>query len=178
MQCNECKKRPATLHLTQFINGTKMEIHVCDLCAEKKGYMNQQEDTYSIHELLSSLFNFGPSSIELQSNDFFQQVQDLECPKCKMMFQDFQKTGKFGCATCYEAFHDKIDAIFRKVHSGNTRHHGKIPKRKGIKFHQKQEIAQYQQHLHKLIEQEEFEQAAVVRDKIKKLQQREVGDDK
>lgn len=177
MQCSECKKRPATLHLTQYINGSKKEIHVCELCAQKKGYMQQQEDPYSLHELLSGLFNFGPSQIELQSSDFFDQVQTVECSKCHSTFDDFKRIGKFGCAECYDSFQDKIDSIFRKVHSGNTRHHGKIPKRKGQGLHKQREIAHYREKLQQLIASEQFEQAAIIRDKIKNLEQNEMGDD-
>src|SRR5699024_7465598 len=152
------------------------EIHVCELCAQKKGYIHQQEEPYSLHELLSGLFNFNPSSIELQSNDLFKQIKKVECSKCHTTFEDFQRIGKFGCANCYHSFQDRMDAIFRKVHSGNTRHHGKIPKRRGGDLHKKKEIAQFRSKLQQLIEQEEFEQAAIIRDKIKKLEDGGKGD--
>lgn len=170
MECNECKKRPATLHFTQIINGQKTEIQVCELCAKKKGYMNNSEESYSLHDLLTGLFNFSSSQIDLQNDDLFAQIEELECSKCKMTFNDFQRIGKFGCANCYDVFKVKLDSIFRRVHSGNTKHHGKIPKRKGGKLHTKKELEIYRIELQQLIEQEEFEQAAIVRDKIRKLE--------
>lgn len=116
MQCSECNKRPATLHLTQIINGKKTEIQVCELCAQKKGYMNNNEEAYSLHDLLSGLFNFGPSQLELQGDHFFNQIEDLECSKCHMSFQEFQRIGKFGCSTCYETFKSKLDSKIGRAH--------------------------------------------------------------
>lgn len=175
MKCSECNKRPATLHLTQIINGKKTELNVCEICASKKGYINQSEEAYSLHDLLTGLFNFGSSQLELQNENFFSSAEDLQCPKCKMTFNDFQRIGKFGCASCYDAFKSKLDSIFRRVHSGNTKHIGKIPKRKGAHLHTQREIETHREELQRLIEQEEFEQAAVVRDKIKKLEAEKDG---
>jgi|SRR5690625_4981682 len=176
MECNECKKRPATLHFTQIINGQKSEIQVCELCAKKKGYTMNNEEAYSLHDLLTGLFNFNSSTLDLQNENIFKQIEELECSKCNMSFNDFQRIGKFGCANCYNSFKAKLDSIFRRVHSGNTKHIGKIPKRKGGNLHMKKELEMFRNKLQQLIEQEEFEQAAVVRDEIKRLEQLKEGD--
>lgn len=178
MECSECQKRPATLHFTQIINGQKTEVKVCEVCAKKKGYMNYSDDTYSLHNLLTGLFNFGTgsSNIDLQNNNLFAEVKELQCSQCNITFNDFQRIGKFGCANCYDSFKTKLDSIFRRVHSGNTKHNGKIPKRKGGTLHTKKEIELYRKKLHELIEREEFEQAAIVRDQIKKLEEKKEGD--
>lgn len=176
MTCSECKKRPATLYFTQIINGEKTEIKVCEVCAAKKGYINQMEETYSLHDLLTGLFNFGSSQLELQNENIFKQIEELQCPKCKITFDDFQRIGKFGCVDCYSTFKLKLDSIFRRVHSGNTKHIGKIPKRKGVHLHTKKELESYRQQLQQLIEQEEFEKAAIIRDKIKSLETEKEGD--
>lgn len=36
MQCMECHERPAALHVTEIVNGTKRERHLCEQCAQKK----------------------------------------------------------------------------------------------------------------------------------------------
>jgi len=176
MKCNECKKRPASLHFTQIINGQKTEIQVCEVCATKKGYVNHKEDAYSLHDLLTGLFNFSSSQIDLQNPSLFDEIEELKCPKCNITFHDFQRIGKFGCASCYGTFKMKLDSIFRRVHSGNTKHNGKIPKRKGAHLHTKKEIELYRKKLQQLIEQEEFEKAAIVRDQIKNLEAKKEGD--
>lgn len=37
MQCQECGKRPATLHFTKIVNGEKTEFRICESCAREKG---------------------------------------------------------------------------------------------------------------------------------------------
>lgn len=174
MECSECQKRPATLHFTQIVNGQKTEIKVCEVCAKKKGYMTDSDDAYSLHDLLTGLFNFGTSNIDLQNN-IFAEVKELQCSQCNITFDDFQKIGKFGCASCYSSFKSKLDSIFRRVHIGNTKHMGKIPKRAGGKLHIKKELALYREKLQQLIANEEFEQAAIVRDQIKQLEKKAGG---
>ncbi|MEC5425613.1 UvrB/UvrC motif-containing protein [Virgibacillus sp. C22-A2] len=170
MECQECQQRPATLHFTQVINGNKKEVHVCEVCAKEKGYMTYPEDGYSLQNLLSGLFNFDSAKIESQHGKSFNQVKELQCPKCEMTFSDFKSTGKFGCAACYDTFSKRLESIFRRVHSGNTKHYGKIPKRKGGDLHTKKQLEGYKAELQSLIDNEAFEEAAKVRDKIKELE--------
>lgn len=170
MKCSQCKKRPATLHVTQVINGKKSNVQICDICAANKGYLNYSEETYSLHDLLKGLFNFDSSHIGLQDDKLFDKNKGLHCSKCDLTFDDFQRTGKFGCSQCYESFKSRLEPIFRRVHSGNTKHHGKIPKRQGKHLYRKREIEHYRNKLQKLIAEENFERAAVIRDEIKRLE--------
>src|SRR5690625_1342367 len=181
MKCQECHKRPATLHFTQVIHGNKTEIHVCEVCAKEKGYMSHSEEVYSLHNLLTGLFNFDSSEWSNQKKASFQEIKDTQCPKCEMTLAEFKRVGKFGCSECYHTFSSQLDPIFRRVHSGNTTHLGKIPKRKGGHLHLKKEMESLRTDLQVLIQNEEFEKAAVVRDEIKELEQtihdKEAGDE-
>ncbi|MBM7573121.1 UvrB/UvrC motif-containing protein [Aquibacillus albus] len=168
MDCQECQERPATLHFTKVVNGNKTEIHVCEQCAKEKGYVSYDEEAYSLHDLLSGLFNFNSSSIN--KNSEFVQSQVLTCDNCSMTYQDFTRVGKFGCAECYHAFSEHLNPIFRRVHSGNTTHDGKIPKRIGSDLSLKRTLSDYKEKLQNLIKNEEFEQAAKVRDQIKEIE--------
>ncbi|MDY0394871.1 UvrB/UvrC motif-containing protein [Virgibacillus halophilus] len=137
---------------------------------KEKGYMSYQTDGYSLHDLLTGLFNFENTSLSNKHKPAFQTVKDLQCPKCEMTFSEFKRIGKFGCAECYHTFADELDPVLRRVHSGNTAHQGKIPKRKGDTLHVKKQLEEYKAKLQTLIQDEAFEEAALVRDKIKELQ--------
>ncbi|UOQ44648.1 UvrB/UvrC motif-containing protein [Halobacillus salinarum] len=170
MECQECNQRPATVHLTQVINGQKTEVHVCEQCAKEKGYMNYGEEAFTLNDLLSGLFNTeGTHPISGQKSQSYSHSQQLKCPTCGLTYKEFARLGKFGCADCYKTFDDKLNPIFRRVHSGNTQHDGKIPHRQGGDLHLKKEAEDLKATLQKLIEQEEFEEAAKVRDKIRSL---------
>ncbi len=76
MDCEECKKRPATVHLTKIINNQKSELHLCEQCAKGKGEMYQG---FSFQDLLSGLLNY-----DNHKQDADQQVQ---CGTCGMTYQ-------------------------------------------------------------------------------------------
>jgi protein arginine kinase activator len=171
MECQDCHQRPATLHYTQVINGHKTEVQICEVCAKEKGYMTYPEEGYSLHHLLTGLFNFESNHLGSSHGTTIKKENDLQCQKCGLTFTEFKQIGKFGCDECYHTFAANLNPIFRRVHSGNTEHRGKIPKRMGGSLHLKKQLTTLKDELQNLIMNEEFEQAAVVRDKIKALEQ-------
>lgn len=168
--CQECKQRPATMHFTKIINGEKTEIHLCEHCAQEHGniFMFPENSGFSIHNLLSGLLNFESPIKETTPNTF--QMELLQCERCNMTYHQFTKIGRFGCSHCYDAFAKQLQPILKRLHSGNTIHAGKIPKRIGGTIHVRKQIEQLKQKLQELIAREEFEKAAEVRDQIRSLE--------
>lgn len=169
MECQECHQNPASLHFTQIINGQKTETHLCEQCAREKGEI--MSGGFSISNLLSGLLNLDYPLSSTQTNKQFENIDTVQCKQCGMTFHQFSKIGRFGCSHCYETFSSKLDPIFRRVHSGNTTHEGKIPKRIGGNLHLTKEISELKDQLQKSIQLEEFEKAAELRDKIRSLEQ-------
>ncbi|WP_246945456.1 UvrB/UvrC motif-containing protein [Bacillus pinisoli] len=172
MVCQECQQRPATLHFTKIINGEKSEIHLCDHCAKEKGELSMfsNGDGFSFNNLLAGLLNFEHKPFQKDSSNAFTPTEVIQCERCKLTFQQFAKVGRFGCSNCYKAFQHQLDPVIRRLHSGNTVHSGKIPKRIGGSIHVKKQISLLRGELKDLIENEEFEQAAKLRDKIRELE--------
>ena len=168
MKCQECKQRPATLHFTKILNGEKTEFHICEQCAREKGDFIPGSNSFSIHHLLSGLLNFDPV-VKGPSSSYLEQ-KEIACNQCKMTFEQFARAGRFGCANCYQTFHNKLEPILKRVHSGNSKHSGKIPKRIGGSIQVKKKIDMLKEALKYHIEKEEFEQAAIVRDQVRSLE--------
>ena len=168
MKCQECQQRQATLHFTKIINGEKTEIHLCENCAKEKGEHIPGSNTFSIHQLLSGLLHF--EHPDPQESEQKTAPRERMCENCQMTYSQFVEIGRFGCASCYEAFDDKLDPVLRRVHSGNIRHHGKIPKRIGGGIKRQKEINALKMQIKEHIESEEFEKAAEVRDHIRSLE--------
>lgn len=166
MICEECQMRPATLHFTKIINGEKTEIHLCEQCAQEKGnlFMINQSPSLSINHLLAGLFNVTPG---FQQTQQMPQKDLLQCNECGMTFSEFLKVGRFGCPNCYTTFHDQLTPILKRLHGGNWKHSGKIPKRTGGSLYIKKKIDILKETLQTLIAKEEFEKAAEVRDEIR-----------
>lgn len=165
MYCDECKKQPATVHLTQMINGNTTETHLCEECAAKKGgFMFDVSNKFSIPNLLGSFFG---SNYGLQGMQPLQQMSS--CPNCGINFSDISQTGKLGCSECYSAFEQKMEPILRRIH-GNSMHVGKIPARGGGKVLIKKQRDKLKSQLQQAVAQENYEKAAEIRDSIKKLE--------
>ncbi|WP_018754027.1 UvrB/UvrC motif-containing protein [Paenibacillus sanguinis] len=168
MQCQECGKRPATLHFTKIVNGEKTEFHICESCAREKGELIPgTSGGFSIHNLLSGFLDFSPANKGLISGT--KPPEHLRCEECGMTYSQFSKIGRFGCSSCYKYFNDRLDPLFKKVH-GNTVHVGKIPKRSGGHIQFKRKLDNLRQELQQRIVQEEFEAAAALRDQIRELE--------
>ncbi|MCA1321942.1 UvrB/UvrC motif-containing protein [Bacillus tianshenii] len=173
MVCQECKERPATLHVTKVINGEKSEVHICEQCAQEKGNMSMFTggSGFSLNNLIAGLLN-SEQVISNKKPEEFKENKVLQCERCKMTFAQFTKIGRFGCSECYRTFEDKMQPILKRFHSGNTMHAGKIPKRIGGSMHVRKEIDTLKEELKELILQEEFESAANIRDKIRELEKK------
>lgn len=170
MLCEECQMRPATVHITKIINNEKTQMHLCEECAKQKHISFSTgisgfgfDDTgFSVAKLLSSFFEPTGKTPISTSND-------LKCSRCGLTFQAFSKTGRFGCSQCYNTFKGQMNPMLRRIH-GKTFHVGKVPKRTGGQLRIKHEINRLKRELQEAINAEEYERAAVIRDKIKELE--------
>lgn len=169
MICQECNERPATFHFTKVVNGEKTEVHVCEYCAKEKGDMMFSNSGFSVNNLLSGLLNID-STLANKSHTLFHNHNVLQCNQCKMTYSQFTKIGRFGCSNCYKTFKEQLNPLLRRVHSGNTAHAGKVPKRIGGTAHLRKKVAQLKEQLRELISLEEFEKAAEIRDEIRYLE--------
>lgn len=163
MQCQECGKRPATLHFTKIVNGEKNELHICETCAREKGEMIPgTQGGFSIHNLISGLLDFDSSGMAGGT----KAPQQPRCETCGMTFGQFGKIGRFGCSDCYKQFAARLDPLLKRVH-GNTVHVGKLPKRAGGRVLAKREIDRLKAEMQGHIGREDFESAAKLRDRIR-----------
>ncbi len=96
---------------------------------------------------------------------------ERKCPRCHMRRTDFKKTGRFGCAECYEAFAEELPPLLKAMHRSDH-HAGKIPKREGARVTANAELAALQKKMDKAIAAENFEEAAKLRDQIAQTRKR------
>jgi len=170
MLCDICGKSQATVHLTEIIDEQMTELHLCESCAKEKGA--QMEKHFGLSDLLAGLADIGEAP-ELA------KAQEQQCPACGLLFSEFKRTGRFGCAQCYEAFKDQLLPLLRRIH-GSIKHAGKPTTMrppapvKPVRGAEAQ-ILQLKAKLLKAVEMEEFEEAAGLRDQIKELEAKRRG---
>lgn len=173
MYCDECKQRPATVHITQFYNGKKVEMHLCGECSAQKGPHILQfgggffDGGFTLPKLLGGFF--GGGAPVAGKAPLAGQVGVHVCPGCGMSFNEFTQVGRLGCGECYATFENEIDPILRRIH-GNYRHLGKVPTRSGGKFKLQKTIDDLKAQLQAAIGNEQYEKAAELRDRIKELE--------
>ena len=93
----------------------------------------------------------------------------MEGKKKKVTFDDIAKSGKVGCANCYDIFYDELLPSIQRIH-GKTVHIGKLAKSAGSEVKMKSTLAKLKEELTTAIKEQEFEKAAKLRDQIKELE--------
>jgi len=166
MLCERCGQRPATVHMTEIINGQKNETHLCEVCAREiqpQGFAFVPQ--IHLHNFLASLLNH-----ELSGHKNEQAETTVNrCEKCGVPEEQIVKQGLLGCGDCYPFFEDKVLPLLRRIH-GSTRHTGKVPERTGGRARLVKEIETLKSHLKEAVGREDFEQAAQLRDQIHQLE--------
>lgn len=165
MICDQCKERQASVLVKQHFQGQMIERHLCHVCAAKNtGFeLSSEQDPLSINQLLAHWFPGGNTSVNRVKQE------ETVCPSCSLTFSRFLKLGKFGCATCYEAFAPQLGEVLGRLHNGKTRHEGKVPASFGQTLAIRRQIEELRKQMKHSIEQEEFEEAAKLRDEVKTL---------
>ncbi|MGI6176287.1 MAG: UvrB/UvrC motif-containing protein [Christensenellales bacterium] len=157
MLCEQCKEKNATVHLMQSLNGKKAEKFLCVECAKQSGMI--QPPSFSIHDLISGYFD--------QSTP--HQTEEKTCPNCHTASSWFRQNGRLGCPQCYDAFRGEIMPMLKKLH-GRTVHTGMVPAASVCTQDETCEIKRLQHELKEAVGEENYELAAVLRDKIKRLE--------
>ena len=158
MLCNECEKNNATVHITKIINGVKTEAHLCEECAKKQQSLFNVN--FSMESLLAGMLNEGFPK-DYVTEDF--------CQYCGMTFDEFREIGKFGCSNCISTFRERLMPAVKNIQGYDT-HTGKIPKKAGGKYKLQMDLEKLKKELKFKIEQEKYEDAAVIRDKIREME--------
>lgn len=92
-----------------------------------------------------------------------------KCPVCGFTQADFKKTGRLGCSACYETFQEGLGALLKTMHKG-TQHVGKAPRRFEAIRQNEAKIQSLRQTLERVVASEQYEEAAGLRDEIRKLE--------
>ncbi|MEE1244457.1 MAG: UvrB/UvrC motif-containing protein [Acutalibacteraceae bacterium] len=157
MLCEKCGKNHATTHIKTVVNGVVKEYNLCAYCAAKEGY-----STNSLAGMLASMFG------EISGSELLGH--QTKCSVCGSTFSDIAKTGKVGCSECYTTFYDELLPYLKRVH-GSTKHVGKVPNSAPLMVKpQTKTVEDLRNELTRLIAEENYEQAAVIRDKIKEME--------
>ncbi len=168
MKCDICKNREATVHLTEVVNDNVKKLHLCEECAHDKS--EEMQSHFGLTDLLTGLMDLGPS---MPDGDVGQDI-DVKCPECGLTYFDFQRSGRLGCGKCYETFEGNLNGLLRKIH-GSERHVGKMPFKNDEAVKDQEDLLRLKNELTDLVRTEEFEKAALMRDRVRELEEKLEG---
>lgn len=160
MNCDVCKTNPATVFLTQIVDGKMQKVNLCESCSKEKGVTDPT--SFALTDLL---FGLGAAQ-EIEKG-----VSSEKCDVCGFSQADFKKTGRLGCAHCYETFEEGLASLLKAMHKG-TSHVGKVPARLAKALQMDAEMKTLQTNLQRAVAEENYESAAELRDQIKQLEER------
>ncbi len=196
MLCEKCKVREANIKYTEIINGVKTEHNLCSHCAKEMDfgqYTALLDGEFPLGKLLSGLL--GLEEDEEETDERFRVV----CPTCGTSFDDFVQNSRFGCPDCYGVFDlfisDKIKQLqgseshrgkMPKIMAGKEKsaagNRKEVPQDVLLEAGEKtvkdmdtarpdwwKEAADLEKQLKEALKTEDYEMAAVCRDKIRAL---------
>ena len=183
MLCDNCGKKQANVKYTENINGKVRELNLCEECSKKLGIGNM--DFSMPIDFSSFLGGFMDDLMVPEIMPMIDNLKTITCKNCGSTFENIMNTGKVGCKDCYSVFEDRLDPILKKLQGAN-RHVGRIgkmidnkidsqnrnkenPNKEGKKL-EENKLEKLQKELKEAIKEERYEDAAKIRDEIKKLE--------
>lgn len=161
MKCQNCGEKNANVSYTKIINGDRMELHLCSECASKMNIgININLD---FDNMFSNIF------------DDFAHVDSMFIPEMigfnsfgtdSILKRRFLPESIFSTDLSDVSTKDELDDVLNSIQKKYNK-----PK-KQEKNKEKSEIEQLKDKLQEYIKNEEYEKAAVIRDKIKELEKK------
>jgi len=160
--CKACGQRPAKIHYTEIVNNSMVSVDLCLECAEERGLDVQKPGNVGLGDLVAGL-------IDKTAETEGERIGKVRCPSCGYDYSEFKKVGRLGCPACYEAFGVQLRPLLRQLHGG-IQHQGKRPQGAEARAMVRRELRELRADLSRAVEQEDYEQAAQIRDRIRELE--------
>ena len=163
MLCSICGQIEASIHVEGVLDNKSIKLHLCEKCAQEKGMeLDIAKPKFSLVDLLANL-----SDWEIPGH---KNLETVRCPSCGLSYSQFREVGRLGCAECYTTFSVQLEPLLKRIH-GNSRHLvGKsVARAEGGSGIDEKTL---RKQLDEAIAAEEFEEAARLRDSLKKTKGR------
>ena len=162
MKCEQCNKHEATVLFTHIVESEKRTTRLCSSCVSKIKEIGTESMHASEKSTASAMNSDDSTSTEV-------------CLSCGATYEDLKKTGRLSCADCYFAFEPQVERLLKRLH-GAVQHCGKQNISLPDLIDLDAELETLKTELEAAVEEEAFERAAEIRDRIKQMEEEKVGD--
>ena len=161
MKCEICGLKDAVIHMRQIQKENVHEMHICEDCALEKGLIREEESELPVTNLLAGL---------IDGRDIEESAGKAAsaCTRCGTKLADFRKTGKLGCAQCFQAFESDLRSILSQM-AARPRHAGKLPAPVAGQAELQPDREGLRLELRAAVENEDYEKAALLRDRLREM---------
>lgn len=174
MKCEKCGKNEATMYYKETVNGVTRELHLCPACAQSENLGGAFENAFeSMNHFWSDPFHsFFGGGFDSLWNDMLGAPTatmlgtERKCPGCGMTESELRQSGRVGCPQCYTTFADILTPYVQKIH-GATRHIS-TPPTPPAQTPTADPLQALREQLKTAVQNEDYEQAARLRDEIRK----------
>lgn len=162
MLCERCHKRSATLRYSEVIDGKAIARNICETC---------RRDIEGNASLGFEMSGAAPAPRPEYFPRFTGDTapRHVSCPSCGTELAEALKTGRVGCGLCYDTFAEQFGPVLRSVHPSLI-HRGRTPRRDDTRERLLMDLQSRRALLRSALKTESFEDAAVLRDEIKRLE--------
>ncbi|MFB6226723.1 MAG: UvrB/UvrC motif-containing protein [bacterium] len=172
MNCDNCGDPDASIHKIHVSDNEIKHVQLCESCAKEES-VKDTESTQGVGEFFSDLQ-------ERTAGD-----SESTCPNCGLTLKELKKTNKVGCRKCYSVFREEFESIVHRIH-GADQHIGDgetTPQSDSTvedaqqeaastglgKVSREQKLQLLEKRLQKRVDEEDYEAAADLRDRIQEL---------
>ena len=169
---NKPCSKPKTIHVTDILNGEPYKFELCDECGVNLIQDLNIKKTENAKSLMPPNISALISMIDKLVEENAVGIQTYECPKCGFSYENLAKTSRFGCANCYTFFAEYAVDILARCQVG-LNHIGKTPTNLDCYYvinTPSEKIALLNEKLKRAIDSENYEIAAIIKNKIKELE--------
>ncbi len=169
MNCENCKNKQASVFYADEGGGRHA---LCQSCARTLGRISQyspsdetpQSKIFIPTPTLTSLSIIDRSSLYYHRDE---QTDRVTCPSCATSLESAVKRGKVGCPECYTVF---AEALFPSALSAESAPGARMPSSRRALIDRARRIKELKAEIKIAVESENYELAATLRDKIRKLE--------
>lgn len=164
--CSVCGE-PANVHLTKISNsGDPVHSHFCETCAAASKEISGPLSP--IMHALSVLQKNIEADVGAKAG-ISTSTANKTCPNCGQTNEEYEKSHRLGCATCYKTFAAELAELLPRIQPG-VEHDGKLPAGQALSNAIAESIAKAQESMAAAIKSEAYEEAARLRDEIRRLE--------
>ena len=154
MQCESCQEREAAVDLTIVSGDRKRRLRLCSRCARREGGGGRERPPAK-----------GVKKIDVVIGQLEAGTrEEARCPECGLTYRRFRKIGRLGCPACYAAFGEPLRRLLRRIHGAVAHVARRARPEEGPAAGPN--LDHLRRELRKAVDEEAYERAAELRDRI------------